>query len=93
MNSSKYRHVIHNTIGLVFLQVSCGYASDALTQFLSTGLTNAQLARIRKTIDTGTAQVLMLLAFQLDIPFEMVRYFFCLSHCAIVLWREPRPRS
>lgn len=39
------------------LQVTCGYASAALTQFLSTGLTHVQLARMRKAVDTGTGQV------------------------------------
>lgn len=44
--------------GLASPQVTCGYASDALTQFLSTGLTDTQLARMRKAVDTGTGQVL-----------------------------------
>lgn len=45
-------------VGLASPQVTCGYASDALTQFLSTGLTDTQLARMRKAVDTGTGQVL-----------------------------------
>lgn len=38
-------------------QVTCGYGSQALVQFLSTGLTQPQLARMRKGVDTGTGQV------------------------------------
>ena len=38
-------------------QVTCGYGSGALVQFFSTGLTQPQLARMRKSVDTGTGQV------------------------------------
>lgn len=47
------------------MQVTCGYASDALTQFLSTGLTEVQLARMRKGVETGTGQVIV--AYQLRV--------------------------
>lgn len=50
----------HNALtrfDLFAVQVTCGFASDALTQFLSTGLTEVQITRMRKAVDTGTGQV------------------------------------
>lgn len=43
-------------------QVTCGYASNALAQFLSTSHTELQLARMKKAIVTGTGQVMSMLS-------------------------------
>eukprot|EP00903_Cladosiphon_okamuranus_P017455 g16077.t1 len=64
--------------------VTCGYASDALTQFLSTGLTDTQLGRMRKAVDTGTGQVEAMLRGDVSFLARTLLFRACDLHRLVV---------
>eukprot|EP00752_Nemacystus_decipiens_P013482 g11941.t1 len=66
--------------------VTCGYASDALTQFLSTGLTDTQLARMRKAVDTGTGQVEAMLRGDVSFLARTLLFRACDLHRLVVAY-------
>ncbi|CAM9112102.1 unnamed protein product [Ectocarpus sp. 12 AP-2014] len=64
--------------------VTCGYASAALTQFLSTGLTHVQLARMRKAVDTGTGQVEAMLRGDVSLLARTLLFRACDLHRLVI---------